>query len=69
MVPEEYEGLGGTEVDLAIACEALGHHLSVGPWIESAAFLAMRRLGTSLPRLPLDSLRRCSRPTSRRTPR
>ncbi len=40
MVPEEYEGLGGTEVDLAIACEALGHHLSVGPWIESAAFLA-----------------------------
>jgi len=28
---------GGTHVDLAVAHEALGHHLAVGPWIETAA--------------------------------
>ena len=28
---------GGTPVDLAVAHEALGYHLAVGPWIETAA--------------------------------
>src|SRR5699024_3725105 len=30
-------GLGGTPADLVAAFEVLGHHLAVGPWIESAA--------------------------------
>jgi alkylation response protein AidB-like acyl-CoA dehydrogenase len=34
---EEEGGLGGTLVDLLVAFEVLGHHLAVGPWIESAA--------------------------------
>ncbi|MGN6723147.1 MAG: acyl-CoA dehydrogenase family protein [Marmoricola sp.] len=39
IAPEEDGGLGGTLVDLAVAFEALGHELAVGPWIESAALL------------------------------
>jgi alkylation response protein AidB-like acyl-CoA dehydrogenase len=34
---EDDGGLGGTPVDLVVAFEVLGHHLAVGPWIESAA--------------------------------
>ena len=37
VLPEDDGGLGGTPVDLVVAFEALGHHLAVGPWIESAA--------------------------------
>jgi alkylation response protein AidB-like acyl-CoA dehydrogenase len=37
VVPEDEGGLGGTPVDLVVAFEVLGHHLAVGPWIESAA--------------------------------
>jgi len=40
VVPEEQGGLGGTAADLVVAFEVLGHHLAVGPWIESAAYLA-----------------------------
>jgi alkylation response protein AidB-like acyl-CoA dehydrogenase len=40
VVPEEAGGLGGSLVDLAVAHEVLGHHLAVGPWIESSAYLA-----------------------------
>jgi alkylation response protein AidB-like acyl-CoA dehydrogenase len=40
VVPEEQGGLGGTAVDLVVAFEVLGQHLAVGPWIESAAYLA-----------------------------
>jgi hypothetical protein len=40
VVPEEAGGLGGSLVDLVVAHEVLGHHLAVGPWIESGAFLA-----------------------------
>jgi alkylation response protein AidB-like acyl-CoA dehydrogenase len=40
VVPEKDGGLGGNEVDLVVAFEVLGHQLAVGPWIESAAFLA-----------------------------
>lgn len=34
---EDEGGLGGSLVDLAVAFEALGFGLAVGPWIESAA--------------------------------
>ncbi len=37
VAPEDEGGLGGTLVDLVVAFEVLGHHLAVGPWIESAA--------------------------------
>ena len=37
LVPEDDGGLGGTEVDMVVAFEVLGHQLAVGPWIESAA--------------------------------
>ncbi len=37
VAPEDDGGLGGTLVDLAVAFEALGYGLAVGPWIESAA--------------------------------
>ena len=37
VAPEDDGGLGGTLVDLVVAFEVLGHHLAVGPWIESAA--------------------------------
>ncbi|GAB2825871.1 acyl-CoA dehydrogenase [Streptomyces chlorus] len=40
LVAEEDGGVGGSFVDLAVAHEALGRHLAVGPWIESTAFLA-----------------------------
>jgi alkylation response protein AidB-like acyl-CoA dehydrogenase len=40
IVPEDDGGLGGTPVDLVVAFEVLGHQLAVGPWIESAAYLA-----------------------------
>lgn len=40
VVSEENGGLGGTLVDLAVAHEALGFHLAVGPWIETSAYLA-----------------------------
>jgi alkylation response protein AidB-like acyl-CoA dehydrogenase len=40
IVPEQDGGLGGSLVDLVVAHEVLGHHLAVGPWIESGAFLA-----------------------------
>ncbi|MGZ6733430.1 MAG: acyl-CoA dehydrogenase family protein [Nocardioides sp.] len=33
---------GGTHVDLAVAHEALGYHLAVGPWIEAAALSSSR---------------------------
>jgi alkylation response protein AidB-like acyl-CoA dehydrogenase len=39
VAPEDEGGLGGSLVDLAVAFEVLGHHLAVGPWIESAALL------------------------------
>lgn len=39
VAPESEGGLGGTLIDLVVAFEALGHELSVGPWIESAALL------------------------------
>ena len=39
VAPEDEGGLGGTNVDLVVAFEALGHELAVGPWIESAALL------------------------------
>jgi alkylation response protein AidB-like acyl-CoA dehydrogenase len=48
VVPEEQDGLGGTPVDLVVAFEALGHGLAVGPWIETAAYLATA-LGRPLP--------------------
>ena len=45
VVPEEHGGLGGSLVDLVVAHEVLGHHLAVGPWIESGAFLASALTG------------------------
>ncbi len=48
VVPGEAGGLGGTPVDLVVAFEVLGHHLAVGPWIESAAYLALRLSGDAL---------------------
>src|ERR1700712_232581 len=40
VVPEQDGGLGGSAVDLVVAFEVLGHQLAVGPWIESAVYLA-----------------------------
>ena len=48
VVPDEQGGLGGTAVDLVVAFEVLGHHLAVGPWIESAAYLARALDGEEL---------------------
>ena len=48
VVPEEQGGLGGTAVDLVVAFEVLGHQLAVGPWIESAAYLARALDGDDL---------------------
>jgi alkylation response protein AidB-like acyl-CoA dehydrogenase len=48
VVPEEQGGLGGTSVDLVVAFEVLGHQLAVGPWIESAAYLASALDGDDL---------------------
>lgn len=36
-VPERYGGLGGSPLDLVIACEELGHHALPGPVAESLA--------------------------------
>ncbi len=47
VVPEEQGGLGGTAVDLVVAFEVLGHQLAVGPWIETAAYLARALEGES----------------------
>jgi len=48
VVAEEAGGLGGSRVDLTVAHEVLGHHLAVGPWIESSAFLATALTGEAL---------------------
>jgi alkylation response protein AidB-like acyl-CoA dehydrogenase len=48
VVPEDAGGLGGSLVDLAVAHEALGHHLAVGPWIESSAYLATALSGDAI---------------------
>jgi len=48
VVPEDAGGLGGSLVDLVVAHEALGHHLAVGPWIESGAFLATALTGDAV---------------------
>ena len=48
VVPEESGGLGGSQVDLVVAHEVLGHHLAVGPWIESSAYLASALSGDAL---------------------
>jgi alkylation response protein AidB-like acyl-CoA dehydrogenase len=48
VVPEDAGGLGGSLVDLVVAHEVLGHHLAVGPWIESSAFLATALSGEAL---------------------
>jgi alkylation response protein AidB-like acyl-CoA dehydrogenase len=39
VVPVATGGLGGSDVDLVVAHEVLGHHLVVGPWVESTAYL------------------------------
>ena len=48
VVPEDAGGLGGSLVDLVVAHEVLGHHLTVGPWIESSAYLAVALSGDAL---------------------
>jgi alkylation response protein AidB-like acyl-CoA dehydrogenase len=48
LVPEDAGGLGGSLVDLVVAHEVLGHHLAVGPWIESSAYLATALSGDAL---------------------
>jgi alkylation response protein AidB-like acyl-CoA dehydrogenase len=48
VVPEDSGGLGGSLVDLVVAHEVLGHHLAVGPWIESSAYLAAALTGEAL---------------------
>jgi alkylation response protein AidB-like acyl-CoA dehydrogenase len=41
LVPEDADGLGATPVEMVVAFEALGRHAVPGPWVESAAFLAV----------------------------
>ncbi|TXL60840.1 acyl-CoA dehydrogenase family protein [Aeromicrobium terrae] len=41
LVPESEGGLDASPVELACAFEVLGRHAVPGPWIESAAFLAV----------------------------
>jgi hypothetical protein len=41
LVPEDAAGLGATPVEMVIAFEALGRHAVPGPWVETAAFLAV----------------------------
>jgi alkylation response protein AidB-like acyl-CoA dehydrogenase len=48
VVPEDAGGLGGSLVDLVVAHEVLGHHLAVGPWIESGAYLAAALTGDAV---------------------
>ncbi|GAB3007140.1 acyl-CoA/acyl-ACP dehydrogenase [Amycolatopsis acidiphila] len=38
-VPERYDGLGATAVDLVITFERLGYHAVPGPWVETVAVL------------------------------
>lgn len=51
VVAEADGGLGGSYVDLAVAHEALGRHLAVGPWIESGAYLATALTGADAARI------------------
>lgn len=41
LVPEEHDGLGATPVELVLAFEVLGRHAVPGPYVESAAYLAV----------------------------
>ena len=41
LTPEEHGGMGASQVELALAFEALGRHVVPGPWVESAAFLPL----------------------------
>jgi alkylation response protein AidB-like acyl-CoA dehydrogenase len=50
VVPEADGGLGATDVDLVVAHEALGHHVAVGPWLESV-YLSGVLQGEALARL------------------
>ena len=50
VVAEADRGLGATDVDLVVAHEALGHHLAVGPWLESVYLSGVLR-GEPLARL------------------
>ena len=43
VVAEADGGLGATDVDLVVAHEALGHHLAVGPWLESVYLAGVLR--------------------------
>ncbi|MFJ4102033.1 acyl-CoA dehydrogenase family protein [Amycolatopsis japonica] len=38
-VPEKYDGLGATPVDLAVGFERLGYHCAPGPWTDTVAVL------------------------------
>lgn len=38
-IPEKYDGLGASPVDLVVAFEALGHHGVSGPWTDTVAVL------------------------------
>jgi alkylation response protein AidB-like acyl-CoA dehydrogenase len=48
LVKEDHGGLGASGVELAIAFEALGRHGVPGPWVESAAYLALALTGDAL---------------------
>lgn len=48
LVPEQSGGLDASRVELVIAFEALGRHLVPGPWVESAAYLAIALSGEPL---------------------
>ena len=39
LVPDAYEGLGASPVDVTVALESLGYHGAPGPWVESVAVL------------------------------
>lgn len=41
LVPEEHDGMGATPVELVLALEVLGRHAVPGPYVESAAYLAV----------------------------
>jgi alkylation response protein AidB-like acyl-CoA dehydrogenase len=56
VVPEQAGGMGGTDVDLVVAHEALGHHLAVGPWIESTAYLPCVLDGATVTRLAAGAM-------------
>lgn len=48
LVPEEFDGMGATPVELVIAMEAIGRHAVPGPYVESAAFLSQVLTGEQL---------------------